>query len=97
MKERKEKLKEEARKGDLKAKLRLAKPFSYEYWEAYQAIETHEKDEETARFKRYVNGISVYDDDFIEKVLFTIEEKGVIFSELIEIKRDADKFKLPEN
>jgi len=40
---------------------------------------------ENNKFIRYVNGISVYDDNFTEKVMFTIEENGRISSELVRV------------
>ena len=67
--------------------MKLAKPFSAEYWEAYKdyAIESSSMYENN-RFIRYVNGISVYDDDFTEKVMFTIEERGKVYSELVRVQ-----------
>lgn len=72
-----------AEQGDPLARMRLAKPFSVEYWEAYKDYEMESSLKYETKPIRYVNGISVYDDDFAEKVMFMIEEQGFILSELV--------------
>lgn len=78
-------LKARGDKGNYLAKMTLAKPFSYEYWNAYRDYEIENSKQFESTFIRYVNGISVYDDDFAEKVMFTIDEQEVIRSELIRV------------
>ena len=78
-------LKTKANEGDPKARMTLAKPFSVEYWEAYKDYEIENSLKYDNKPIRYVNGISVYDDNFTEKVMFTIEEEGRILSELVRV------------
>ena len=73
-------LEEKAKQGDPMAIMKLSSNTSREYWEAYQKY--HIQEYEQTNFIRYVNGISVFDDDFVDKVLITIEQHGRIFSEL---------------
>lgn len=80
-------LKRRANEGDPKARMKLAPRFSAEYWEAYRDYQIEENSQfENSKFVRYVNGISVFDDDFAEKVMFTIEERGHIMSELMRVQ-----------
>lgn len=76
-------LKAKADKGDYMAIMALAKPFSYEYWEAYQQHEIQQAKQYKNEPVRLVNGISVYDDLFAEKVLITIEELGRVATDLV--------------
>lgn len=73
-------LEEKAKQGDPMAIMQLSSNTTPEYWEAYQKY--HIREYEQTNFIRYVNGISVFDDDFVDKVLITIEQHGRIFSEL---------------
>lgn len=79
-------LKAKAANGDPLARMTLAKKFSAEYWEAYSDYEIESNAEFENKVIRYVNGISVHDVDFVEKVMFTIEERGHILSELVASK-----------
>ena len=72
-----------AKAGDPMARMSLAKPFSVEYWEAYRDYEIQNNLKFKKRFIRHVNGISVFDDNFVDKVMILIEEQGKIVSELI--------------
>ena len=74
-----------ANEGDPHARMTLAKRFSAEYWEAYKDYEIENSLKYDNKPIRYVNGISVYDDNFTEKVMFTIEENGRISSELVRV------------
>ena len=76
-------LKQRAEQGDNLALMHLAQPNSYEYWEAYRDYELEIMAEYEKPRVRYVNDVSVLDDDFIEKVMFNIEEQGIINSYLI--------------
>lgn len=67
------------------ARMTLAKRFSAEYWEAYKDYEIASASKYDNKPIRYVNGISVYDDYFTERVMYTIEEEGRILSELVRI------------
>lgn len=78
-----QKLKTRAKLGDPKARMELADRFSAEYWAAFRDAEIQQSKLYEKRFVRYVNGISVYDDDFVEKVMILIREQGVIYTELI--------------
>ena len=77
------KLKKRAEQGDNLAIMHLAEPNSYEYWEAYRDYELELRAEYTNPRIRYVNDISIFDDDFVEKVLLSIAEQGIIQSYLI--------------
>ena len=59
----------------------LNNPLDEAYWDAFKEHELQRKSE----FIRFVNGISVYDELFTEKVLFTIEEQGFINSDLVKV------------
>lgn len=76
-------LKTKANEGDPHARMKLAKPFSAEYWAAFRDAEIQQSKLYEKRFVRYVNGISVYDDDFVEKVMIVIRQQGAIYSELV--------------
>lgn len=79
------KLKERAEQGDNLALMHLAEPNSYEYWEAYRDYELEVRAEYTNPRIRYVNDISIFDDDFVEKVLLSIAEQGIIFTQLLTV------------
>lgn len=74
------KLKERAEKGDNLALMHLAKPNSYEYWEAYQNYELELATEYNSTRIRHVNDISIFDEHFVEKVMLSIEEKRIVRS-----------------
>jgi|SRR5690625_1182011 len=76
-------LRAKANDGDPLARMTLAKKFSVEYWEAYSDYEIENSLNYDNKPIRYVNGISVHEMDFAEKVMFTIEERGHILSELV--------------
>lgn len=76
-------LKQRAEQGDNLALMHLAEPNSYEYWQAFRDYELEQMKEYKKPRARYVNDVSVLDDDFIEKVMFNIEEQGIIHSYLI--------------
>lgn len=80
--ERQAELMDRVKAGDPLARMTVAKPQSIEYWEAYQdyAINYAESSGEDSR--RIVNGISVHEPDFAEKVILTIEELGHVKTEL---------------
>lgn len=75
-------LKQRAEQGDNLALMRMAKPNSFEYWEAFKAYTLEEMSEYEEPKIRYVNDISILDEDFAEKVVFSIEKKQVINSYL---------------
>lgn len=77
------KLKERAEQGDNLAIMHLAEPNSYEYWEAYRDYELEVRAEYTNPRIRYVNDISIFDDNFAEKVVASIKERGIIFEQLL--------------
>lgn len=83
-------LEEKAKQGDPSAIMQIANNCSPEYWKAYQEYHIRESKQFKGKFVRYVNGISVFDDDFVDKVLITIEQYGRIFSEL---KDDTQQLK----
>lgn len=76
-------LEEKAKNGDPSARMRLAKPNSKEYWEAYQQYEIDYYYKWNTKSIRVVNEISIFDDDFVAKVLESIEVEGKIYSRLI--------------
>lgn len=83
LEQKQERLVAKAKRGDPWARMQLAKPFSYDYWEAYKDYEINNSLQYKNNPIRYVNGISVHDDYFADKVIITIEEQGRIFSELL--------------
>lgn len=78
-------LAERAKQGDPLARMKTAEPNSYEYWEAYRDYELEARAEYTNPRIRYVNDISIFDDDFVEKVLLSIAEQGVILTQLLTV------------
>lgn len=70
-------LKQRAEQGDNLALMRMAEPNSYEYWVAFKAYILEEMSEYEKPKIRYVNGISILDKDFAEKVIFSIEKNGL--------------------
>lgn len=69
---------------DPKAIMEITNHFDLEYWEAYK--ESFMQDYYSKDYIRYVNDISVHDDDFSNKVLYSIKEKGSIYSKLVRNK-----------
>lgn len=82
LEQKQERLVAKAKRGDPWARMQLAKPFSAEYWEAYKEYAIRENRQLKTNYTRYVNGISIFDDEFTEKVMIMVEELGVIHSEL---------------
>jgi len=80
-------LKERAKNGNPAARMELAKPNSKEYWEAYQQYEIDYYNKWNTKAISVINEISVFDDDFVEKVLKSIEVEGRIYGRLISEKR----------
>lgn len=76
-------LKKKAKNGDPAARMRLAKPNSKEYWEAFRQYEIDQSKSFKNRTIRKVNDVSIFDEDFAEKVIKSIEVEGKIHSKLI--------------
>lgn len=76
-------LEEKAKNGDPSARMRLAKPNSKEYWEAYQQYEIDYSNKWETKTIRLINEISVFEEDFAEKVVSSIEVEKKIYSHLI--------------
>ncbi|MEK4948358.1 hypothetical protein [Carnobacterium sp. FSL W8-0810] len=76
-----------AKNGDPEARMSLAKPNSKEYWEAYQESEIDYYNKWNTKSISVINEISVFDDDFVAKVLESIEVEGRIYGRLISEKR----------
>ena len=89
LEQKQERLVAKAKRGDPWARMQLAKPFSVEYWEAYKEYAIRENRQLKTKYTRYVNGISIYDDDFVEKVVISIEQSNRIYSYL----KDESKHK----
>lgn len=70
---------------DPKAIMETTNHFDLEYWEAYK--EDFMQDYYNKDYIRYVNEISVYDDDFPNKVIDSIKERGSIYSRLVRNKK----------
>lgn len=68
--------------GDPLARMNTAKPFSVEYWEAYQEYEIGYAENWGKDSRRTVNNISVYEDDFAEKVIMTTKELGHVVTNM---------------
>lgn len=75
-----------AKNGDPEARMNLAKPNSKEYWEAYRESEIDYYNKWNTKSISVINEISVFDDDFVEKVLESIEVEGRIYGRLISQK-----------
>lgn len=75
---------EQARQGNPKAIMKIHSMHDVEYWEAYK--ESFMQDYYSKDYIRYVNDISVYDDDFSNKVIDSIKERGSIYSRLVRNK-----------
>lgn len=78
-------LKQRAEQGDNLALMRMAEPNSYEYWQAFRDYELEQMEEYENPRVMHVNDISVLDDNFSEKVVSSIKEQGIIFSQLLTI------------
>lgn len=70
---------------DPKAIMEITNHSDLEYWEAYK--ENFMQDYYNKDYIRYINDISVYDDDFPSKVINSIKEKGSIYSYLVRNNR----------
>lgn len=77
-----------AKNGDPEARMSLAKPNSKEYWEAYQESEIDYYNKWNTKSISVINEISVFDDDFVAKVLESIEVEGRIYGRLISEKHE---------
>ncbi len=74
----------DAKKGDPYANMELSQGFEDpNYWKWFQLEELENIKDSTTIRDCNVNGISVFDEDFIEKVIQSIPEEGRIFSTLI--------------
>lgn len=60
-----------------------AEPNSVEYWQAYKDYEIEQSQQFKEERIRLVNGISVLEDDFAERVIATIAEEKKIFSTIV--------------
>ena len=76
-------LKQRAEQGDSLALMHLAEPNSYEYWEAYQNYELEQMEEYEKPRVMHVNDISIFDDNFSEKVVSIIKEQGRVSTHLL--------------
>lgn len=74
---------EKIKQGDPLARMKLAKPNSKEYWEAYQQYEIDYSSKWETKTIRLINEISVFEEDFAEKVVSSIEVEKKIYSRLI--------------
>ena len=79
------KLKERAEQGDNLALMNLAEPNSYEYWQAYRDYELEQMEEYEKPRVMHVNDISVFDDNFSEKVVSSIKEQGRVSTHLLTV------------
>ena len=86
IKNEKVELEEKAKNGDPVARMNLAKPNSKEYWEAYQESEIDYYNKWNTKSISVINEISVLDEDFAEKVVSSIKEKGYIRGHTMTIK-----------
>lgn len=87
IKSEKVELEKKAKNGDPSARMKLAKPNSKEYLEAYQQYEIDYYYKWNTKSIRVINEISIFDDDFVAKVLESIEVEGRIYGRLISEKR----------
>lgn len=69
---------------DPEAIMKVNNNSSLEYWEAYK--ENFIQDYYNKNYIRYINDISIYDDDFSNKVIDSIKELGYISSRLVRNK-----------
>lgn len=83
IKNEKVELEEKAKNGDPIARMNLAKPNSKEYWEAYKQSEIDYYNKWNTKSISVINEISVFDDDFVAKVLESIKVEGRIYGRLI--------------
>ena len=79
------KLKERAEQGDNLAMMHRAEPNSYEYWEADRDYELEQMEEYEKPRVMHVNDISIFDDDFMEKVVLSIAEQGRVSTRLLTV------------
>lgn len=66
---------------DPKAIMEITNHFDLEYWEAYK--EEFMQEYYNKNYIRYVNDISVYDEEFPKKVIDSIKERRSIYSRLV--------------
>ena len=78
-------LKQRAEQGDNLALMHLAEPNSYEYWQAFRDYELEQMKEYKKPRVMHVNDISVFDDDFMEKVVLSIAEQGRVSTHLLTV------------
>ena len=78
--QKQEGLKKRLKERDPKAIMEITNHFDLEYWKAYK--ENFMQDYYSKDYTQYVNDISVYDDNFPNKVIYSIKEKGSIYSRL---------------
>lgn len=79
--EREADLKKRLKKRDPKAIMEITNHFDLEYWEACKEI--FMQDYYNKNYTQYVNDISIYDDNFSNKVIDSIKERGRIYSRLV--------------
>jgi hypothetical protein len=75
-------LEKKAAQGDALARMRIAKPNSKEYWEAYKDYEIEYAESWGRESTRTVNDISVHEPNFGRKVVEAIKELGIIRTKL---------------
>lgn len=80
--DRKQELMARVNNDDPLARMQVAKPFSVEYWEAYQQYEIDFAESRNAESTRTVNDISVYEDQFAKKVIITTKELGHVVTSM---------------
>lgn len=89
-KEKRNKLEKLAEQGDSLAMMQISKPNSFEYWEAYRAYELKTMTDYTNSGVRFINEISVLDNDFTEKVMESIKQQRIIRSELVRVQKNTN-------
>ena len=65
--------------------MHLAEPNSYEYWQSYRDYELEQMEEHEKPRVMHVNDISVFDDNFSEKVVLSIAEQGRVSTHLLTV------------
>lgn len=78
-----EQLQNAAAAGDPLSRMMLAKRYSKEFWDAYRDYEIQNMKCQKKIKDVTVNDISVYDDDFVTRVVASIEEHKIILIETI--------------
>jgi len=77
-KEKETKLLKEIKEGDPLARMQKERPQSIEYWEAYKDYHIEYNEIWNLERQNLVNGVSIYEPDFADKVLLTIDSLGYI-------------------